>query len=312
MRWNCPHCSVMLAISDEKLGAGWSFSRCYKCGGFALVRKQDIGLIKVDRAPQGENVLLPDATEQPMMSQSATDHLHRHISQGPEPRIFSPPPPPSTLKTLGHLPDPLPEVSSSRKKPWFYRTAIAVTGIISLSSGVFLYIHGQELWRKAQIKAVYDSKEQTPESVPLKNTSSLESNIQAESASIPAPPSAAIEVKTPPLVSNEALNSTPKEETPDTAVPAARLVDSVSSSSAAVTPAPQGLFVKPKFRDSPLRAGPGLGFPILGRANSHFEYLVSDWKNQWFKISIPGKEEKTAWIRNDLVHVSSKRPMANE
>jgi predicted Zn finger-like uncharacterized protein len=61
MRWNCPHCGTHLAVGDEKLGAGWSFSRCYRCGGFALVRRSDVNLIKVDKAPAGEQVLVPDA-----------------------------------------------------------------------------------------------------------------------------------------------------------------------------------------------------------------------------------------------------------
>ncbi len=39
MRWNCPHCSVALAVPSDKLTNSWSFARCYSCGGFALVRK---------------------------------------------------------------------------------------------------------------------------------------------------------------------------------------------------------------------------------------------------------------------------------
>jgi hypothetical protein len=65
MRWNCPHCGANLAAADEKVGVQWSFSRCYKCGGFALVRRSDAHLIKVDRAPAGEPVLLPEAHEDP-------------------------------------------------------------------------------------------------------------------------------------------------------------------------------------------------------------------------------------------------------
>lgn len=81
MRWNCPHCGTNLAVSDEKMSSGWSFSRCYKCAGFALVRRSDVNLIKVDRAPAGETVLLPEANENPttMLSQAATDHLARYV-----------------------------------------------------------------------------------------------------------------------------------------------------------------------------------------------------------------------------------------
>ena len=75
MRWSCPHCGVNLAVADDKLGSGWSFSRCYKCGGFALVRRSEVNLIKVDKAPAGENVLIPEASETPMLSNQATQKL---------------------------------------------------------------------------------------------------------------------------------------------------------------------------------------------------------------------------------------------
>src|SRR3954465_11956560 len=86
MRWSCPHCGVNLAVADDKLGTGWSFSRCYKCAGFALVRRSDVNLIKVDRAPAGEQILLPEATEDPtaLMSQNATNHLARYMSNKTE------------------------------------------------------------------------------------------------------------------------------------------------------------------------------------------------------------------------------------
>src|SRR5689334_8459640 len=85
MRWNCPHCGINLAVSDDKLGPGWSFSRCYKCGGFALVRRSEINLIKVDKAPAGEHVLLPEASETPVMSQEATQNLERYLTNKPQP-----------------------------------------------------------------------------------------------------------------------------------------------------------------------------------------------------------------------------------
>ncbi len=80
MRWSCPHCGINLAVSDDKMGSGWSFSRCYKCGGFALVRRAEINLVKVDRAPAGEHIILPEASEEPeaaLMSNEATENLAR-------------------------------------------------------------------------------------------------------------------------------------------------------------------------------------------------------------------------------------------
>lgn len=61
MRWNCPHCSTALAISDEKLGNGWSFSRCYKCAGFALVRRNEAKIVA--QAAQMVSPLIPKFPE---------------------------------------------------------------------------------------------------------------------------------------------------------------------------------------------------------------------------------------------------------
>ncbi len=61
MQWNCPQCGVYLTLPQESLGTGWAFSRCYQCAGFALIRRTEVNVIKVDRAPPGERVLLPEA-----------------------------------------------------------------------------------------------------------------------------------------------------------------------------------------------------------------------------------------------------------
>src|SRR4051812_36679463 len=75
MRWGCPHCGTQLAIPDDKLESTWSFSRCYKCNGFSLVKKSEINLIKVDRAPSGESILLPEGTETPLQSRDTQKRL---------------------------------------------------------------------------------------------------------------------------------------------------------------------------------------------------------------------------------------------
>lgn len=51
MRWNCPHCLTMVSVSDEKIGTGWLFSKCYKCNGFSLVRRAEVEVVKVDGSP---------------------------------------------------------------------------------------------------------------------------------------------------------------------------------------------------------------------------------------------------------------------
>jgi hypothetical protein len=83
MRWNCPHCGTSLAVSDDKLSSSWSFSRCFQCAGFALVRRSDAQTIKTERAPSGESVLLPESSETPtaMLSQTALNNLNRILSK---------------------------------------------------------------------------------------------------------------------------------------------------------------------------------------------------------------------------------------
>src|SRR3954463_171422 len=99
MQWSCPHCGVTLAVPYETLGTGWSFSRCYKCGGFALIRRAEVNIIKVDKAPPGERVILPEASRDPangMLSENATLQLAKHMSNRPRtdnPTVQPTPPP---------------------------------------------------------------------------------------------------------------------------------------------------------------------------------------------------------------------------
>src|SRR5688572_18274201 len=63
MRWNCPHCQTALAVSDDELGTSWSYSKCYQCANYSLVRKTDVNLVKVDQMPAGEKPLFPQAPD---------------------------------------------------------------------------------------------------------------------------------------------------------------------------------------------------------------------------------------------------------
>jgi hypothetical protein len=68
------------------------------------------------------------------------------------------------------------------------------------------------------------------------------------------------------------------------------------------------LVVQPRAANAILRAGPGTEFPVLGHADPSLQYLVADWNQRWFKISLPQAKDsaqKYAWIRNDLVQLVS-------
>ncbi len=85
MRWSCPHCGTNLAVADERLGTGWSFSRCFKCAGFALIRRAEVNVIKVHGAPTGERILSTENHEQTLMSQKSIDALGNLVAAAPAP-----------------------------------------------------------------------------------------------------------------------------------------------------------------------------------------------------------------------------------
>lgn len=287
MRWNCPHCGVNLAIADEKIGSGWSFSRCYKCGGFGLIRRAEVNLIKVDRAPAGENVLLPEASEQPlsMLSESAIQNLTRMRKGNIEKTLLRDPsaagelplPLPSAAPQAqsAQMPPSMPEITESygnfQKK--VLAAAISVAAVATVSSGIYLYIQGQTLWQKARTSR---------------------SRIEPTSYR-------ASEGK-----ENTATSGEVSDHLHDRAMAPVR-----TSAIDSVVPQISAFRVAPKSNDAELRSGPGPIYPNIGTADSRQRYQVADWSNQWFKIVLPegngnspsGRNQKTAWIRSDAVQV---------
>lgn len=61
MNWACPHCFTELYVSDDRLTATWSFARCYLCAGLSLVKRGELNLLKIDRAPKSEPLIAADA-----------------------------------------------------------------------------------------------------------------------------------------------------------------------------------------------------------------------------------------------------------
>lgn len=94
MRWNCPHCGTPLAVQDDKLSSGWSFSKCYKCNQFTLVRRSDSALIKVSQSPPATNkAAIPTRPTQLMLSSIATQRLAEINSRNIKSNVIPPPPP---------------------------------------------------------------------------------------------------------------------------------------------------------------------------------------------------------------------------
>ena len=138
MRWDCPHCHTQLTVTDDKLQTGWSFSRCFQCGGFSLVRKSDVNLIKIDQAPNGERVV---ATEKPTPALTGPA-FHPMVSNQLRPTVR-----PAARAAVAPAAAPKPS------KTWNWSTlAIAVASATALVSGALLYLEGQALWAKSKVQ----------------------------------------------------------------------------------------------------------------------------------------------------------------
>lgn len=341
MQWNCPHCGVTLAVADETLGTGWSFSRCYKCGGFALIRKSEINIIKVDKAPPGERIILPEASKNPsiaLMGKEASQKLAKHMNQkisksetteNSNSSNTSPPPflnsqkkidlsemgsnlENKTSKLFENIPDPLPEIpedDNTRMIPY----GIAATACLVLLSGSYLFIQGQSLYKKTHILNVNEeelSGKQIQSATHQINTETNSNGVEKKLVAALTPPIVIDQVQQSamaPLKLNQELNS-PGEvgQTP--------LQKNNLTSSNDLKPQPiSTLFVRVRLKKVNLHSGPGMSYPIVGSATPEYIFNVSDWSERWFQISLKSDSEtKTlGWIRNDLVQTVGDKDLVS-
>jgi hypothetical protein len=152
MQWSCPHCGTRLGLSDIQINHGWSFSQCYKCAGFALIRKAEINVIKVDKAPPGEKVLLPDANETPriaVLGEQAVKRLGEHLSDSQQPIL-------SSLDVLSKPdlpPSPLLELQEMVAIPKGKKLNNALLALLIAScSGFYLFMEFQDTWKSPKKK----------------------------------------------------------------------------------------------------------------------------------------------------------------
>lgn len=275
MKWNCPHCGVILAIGDDKINGGWSFSRCYKCSGHALVRRAEISVIKVDRAPPGERVLLPEGSESPQlgMSQVATQQYARvTAAQTPvhvQSSVQSVAPASNAQSSAAQMMAqqilaqqtpgigiPMTDVhgiSARRSDRTNNRTlpiAMGMAATLAIASGGYLLIQGRALWNKA--------------------TQSV--------AQAPAPQVVSV--------------------TTQQAAPMSEPVQPLAAMTTTANSAPS-LTVKPKSNATQLHSGPGLAFPVVGTANPDAQFRVLEWKERWFRLADSKSDQTVGWVRND-------------
>lgn len=325
MQWSCPHCGINLAVSDSTLTTGWSFSRCYKCGGFALVRKTEINIIKVDKAPPGERVILPEASKDPsngLITEAANqkfiknfaskikpettaplDQLQKQIIQTQQSspvqpvakQVTPPPPPPSALSAaqqfFGKLPDPLPEIHISGTRSKAIPAGIVAATLLAIGSGVYLYIEGQALWHQAR-----DTASRPRQIIHAKDQNANHGNSTATIASnaLENKPTQK-EVLTPSPLLDEGSESEDQAQlqTSEKNLIAkqslAVITDQLQRSAMApmkVEPqANHTLRVKVRGPTANLHSGPGPNYPVVGSAKADIQYSVSDWNDRWFRLS---------------------------
>ncbi len=315
MNWNCPHCGVTLAISEAQLGTGWSFSRCYKCGGFALVRRAEINVIKVDKAPPGERVLLPERSVDPLvgsLNKEATDKLTRHM--------------PKTSIPIGDLipprfPDPLPEVVTQSQYTRFIPVGIISAACLALISGGYLIFHGSNIHASnagrtnvalnnitnepAQV-IITDRVQQTA-NAPLKVLEPMPEDLAVQKPRAPVQASAQGQVLA--LSANTPIASLGAVATGAVAKNPARAADTNLSK---LDSAKATLQVSSINRIVNIHSGPGLHFPVIAKTDPKMRYEVADWSDRWLKVVIdqakkdPKKSPHVAnlgWIQNNLVKV---------
>ncbi len=328
MRWSCPHCGANLAVTDEKLGSGWSFSRCYKCGGFALVRKSDVNLIKVDKAPPGEHVLLPEPSEDPVLGQQAADRLEKYVNTKTVPKNVGPmgsagimnhvdgkttfpPPLPDLSELLTSAPARAPRAITRNWTRAILPTAIGIAGFMAAGSGIYIYWKSEALYERARIAA----KTEAPR-VELSKPAPV-SFVESDEVVKAPPMTPAIAAVAPPVSEAKPLTDQVHQNAMAptrvaAAEPALQPMNALSAPEPIRAPElaraiePARMKVRARLA-AKLHTGPGLEFPVVGVANPEATYPVIDWNNRWFKISFGSdsgeKAKNQAWIRNDLIQL---------
>jgi hypothetical protein len=338
MRWSCPHCGINLTVADDKIGSGWSFSRCYKCAGYALIRKSEINLIKVHGAPAGEKVLPTEGHEQQFLSQQAIQNYNRLVSN-PQPVMqpqpaphyaaqVQPMPPQGIPAEFFQLPEPLPEpgprapVSAGGgitirlpKLPSIpaippslqaklLPIAIAAAGVTAVFSGIYFYVQGQALLTRARLQS--SAPVAPPAAAQPPQTSTLtESQQQLANARAQALQAAASQIRSAPspFRINDQLNQRMMAPVREDREEEPELT--------AVTPQISSMVIRIPIDHAKIRSGPGLDYPVIAYAKPDQRYLITAWNDRWFKIKVQNGVAAVAvavsraegWIRNDLVQL---------
>ncbi|MBI2712304.1 MAG: hypothetical protein HYX41_05525 [Bdellovibrio sp.] len=341
MQWNCPHCGIKLSAKDEAFGSGWSFSRCYKCAGFALVRRAEINVIKVDKAPPGENIILPEGSLNPkdgLISESATRNLARHMETPPKAApTRMPPPPPSAQEKMAALatqvpapvqaptatppqtfdfqiPDPLPDLGYEKKRKGLLPAGIVAASVLAIISGIYFYLQAQTLWERAKRPlptAAAKEDEHASLSLPVSGVSIPPSQITAPAVEKEAP------IAISPVITDQI------QETATAPIKDKRQIAEEGEPEPSQNTVSNQMVVQVRAKRASIHNGPGMDFKVIGTVTADSKYAVVDWRDRWFKLQLqkletsakkPAAEKSNAfgWVRNDLVSViPTSQPVAS-
>jgi hypothetical protein len=262
------------------MSPGWSFSRCYKCGGFALVRRAEINVIKVDKAPPGERVLLPESGDQPAGNHlnTGTTELLNHLTL---PRIR-----PSDLgfdeKTPKKSPPRFPEIFkdgdlAKRNSKFVHLGLCSATFLVGIS-GSYLVIGGNTSLKQVQ------------------ETSAVERELRRTHTS-----TVDLIQGTKPLMTDYVQQSSM----------APIKAETVKFEAARPEQGPKTLIVRATSKVVNIHNGPGINYPVIAKTTPKMRYAVADWSDRWFKVvfedpKVSPTGQSEGWIQNNLVKIVSE------
>jgi hypothetical protein len=278
MQWNCPHCGTNLGLADQQLGSGWSFSKCYKCSGFALIRRAEINVIKVDKAPPGEPILLPEASAHPsigILSEKEAKKLEEALWKTP--------------------------VNANRSNPTLSKKSLfGATESFAQAGASTNPLSGESnngLSPIMQLEAMTHSKgKKDKKDLRFSPAESAGSFWQSNklSASVVTVSSLLFVAGLAAYLDAEDFWTQKKPPSKSSPTGGKKVMAAHHKN--------QYLFkVTPRNKLTEIRSGPGTEHPVILKTDPNSQFLVSEWRDKWFNIINHDTHQHVGWILNDDV-----------
>jgi len=275
-----------------------------------------VNLIKVDKAPAGEHLILPESSEIPVMNHAAHTNLEKlmqkSIADKPviRPAVRSTPPPQMSSTMTVSSPSAIVPTSAPSPEVPTVMEAVAPTSVQELSIPLPPPLPSLPTEKQSGRRPFHQL---VPVFIGISGALALGSGIylvvQGKVLWDRARATASVQRSVEPATKAVALTQAP-------AVVAPVVTDQLHQN--AMAPLRQDppvaetakLVVRAKSNYCKLHTGPGLNFPVSGIADPSVHYNVVEWNERWFRI-VPktGSEQsgrtvaRSDWIRNDLVQL---------